>query len=710
MKIRIFAVVCLLAANLFTISAQKWFTPEAEKQVDALLSQVVEGNYKNNRYPLLRKPLMELPLGSIKPKGWLHEMLVRQKNGASGQMDVLYPSVMGKRNGWLGGDGDQWERGPYWIDGLLPLAYILDDDVLKAKVQPWIEWALQSQREDGFFGPEKDYPGEPGLQRDNSQDWWPRMVVLKILQQYYSATNDKRVVAFMTKYFRYQLNTLPQKPLGHWSSWAEFRACDNLQAVYWLYNLTGEDFLLELGHLLHRQSFSFIDMVDRGDLRRTCTIHCVNLAQGIKEPIIYYQQDTDRKYIDAVKEGFRDIRRFHGQPQGMYGGDEALHGNNPTQGSELCSAVELMYSLEKMVEITGVDKVIAKWKKMYSLEKMVEITGDIDFADHLERIAFNALPAQISDDFMTKQYFQQPNQVMVTRHRRNFDQDHEGTDLAFGTLTGYPCCFSNMHQGWPKFTQHLWYATPDNGIAAIVYSPSEVTANVGDNVPVVISEDTYYPMDHQITFTIKEVRNKVKQVKFPFHLRVPKWCKQAEIRVNGKMEQTVKGGKIAIVDRIWKRNDKIELYLPMEVFTSTWYENAVSIERGPLVYALKMEENWEKKEFKDSWYGSYYYQVTSSDPWNYGLVDFDRNRMNEVAQVSINSQKQQLDFPWNQENAPVEIKMKARLIPTWTVYNEMAGPQPFSFCGSAEGGEQEITLIPYGCTTLRISEFPVVGK
>ena len=684
MKIRIFAVVCLLAANLFTISAQKWFTPEAEKQVDALLSQVVEGNYKNNRYPLLRKPLMELPLGSIKPKGWLHEMLVRQKNGASGQMDVLYPSVMGKRNGWLGGDGDQWERGPYWIDGLLPLAYILDDDVLKAKVQPWIEWALQSQREDGFFGPEKDYPGEPGLQRDNSQDWWPRMVVLKILQQYYSATNDKRVVAFMTKYFRYQLNTLPQKPLGHWSSWAEFRACDNLQAVYWLYNLTGEDFLLELGHLLHRQSFSFIDMVDRGDLRRTCTIHCVNLAQGIKEPIIYYQQDTDRKYIDAVKEGFRDIR----QPQGMYGGDEALHGNNPTQGSELCSAVELMYSLEKMVEITG----------------------DIDFADHLERIAFNALPAQISDDFMTKQYFQQPNQVMVTRHRRNFDQDHEGTDLAFGTLTGYPCCFSNMHQGWPKFTQHLWYATPDNGIAAIVYSPSEVTANVGDNVPVVISEDTYYPMDHQITFTIKEVRNKVKQVKFPFHLRVPKWCKQAEIRVNGKMEQTVKGGKIAIVDRIWKRNDKIELYLPMEVFTSTWYENAVSIERGPLVYALKMEENWEKKEFKDSWYGSYYYQVTSSDPWNYGLVDFDRNRMNEVAQVSINSQKQQLDFPWNQENAPVEIKMKARLIPTWTVYNEMAGPQPFSFCGSAEGGEQEITLIPYGCTTLRISEFPVVGK
>ena len=161
----------------------------------------VTDNYRNNRYPLLQKPLIELPLGSIKPQGWLREMLIRQKNGATGQMDTLYPLVMGERNGWLGGDGDQWERGPYWIDGLLPLAYILDDKELKAKVQPCIEWALQSQREDGFFGPAKDYPGEPGLQRDNSHDWWPRMVMLKILQQYYSATNDERIITFMTKYF-----------------------------------------------------------------------------------------------------------------------------------------------------------------------------------------------------------------------------------------------------------------------------------------------------------------------------------------------------------------------------------------------------------------------------------------------------------------------------------------------------------------------------
>lgn len=646
-------------------------------------------NYPNNRYPLTRKPYVELPLGSIKAKGWLLEMLERQKEGASSRMDVLYPEVMGPRNGWLGGDGDQWERGPYWIDGLLPLAYILDDKELKQKVQPWIEWTLKSQREDGYFGPATDYGPEPGLQRDNSADWWPRMVMLKIMQQYYSATGDKRVVDFMTRYFRYQLATLPSTPLGHWTFWAEYRAGDNLQAVYWLYNITGDDFLLDLGHLLHKQSYDFVGMfLDRNDLTRFGSIHCVNLAQGIKEPVIYYQQSPDRKYLDAVKKGFADIRRYNGQPQGMYGGDEGLHGNNPTQGSELCSAVELMFSLEKMMEITG----------------------DLSFVDHLERVAFNALPTQATDDFMHKQYFQQANQVMITRHAHNFyeDANHAQTDIIYGTLTGYPCCFSNMHQGWPKFTQSLWYATPDNGLAALVYSPSEVTAKVG-NCPVKITEETCYPMDDKIQMTVR-IMDKSKSVAFPLHLRIPGWCKDATVSVNGETVSTSKGNEIAVIRREWKSGDQVVLHLPMEVTTSRWYENSVAVERGPLVYALKMEEKWEKKEFDEkevSQFGHSYYQVTSPTKWNYGILAFDPKKTQEHFQVTVDKEKQTSAYPWNIENAPIQIKVKAKEIPSWKLYNEMAGPLPYSVSNSSQPVE-EITLIPYGCTTLRISEFPMV--
>ena len=653
-------------------------------------SAATQPNYHNNRFPLSRKPYMELPLGSIRPKGWLKEMLVRQKNGATSRMDSIYPEVMGPRNGWLGGDGDQWERGPYWIDGLLPLAYILNDDDLKKKVQPWVEWALASQREDGFFGPATDYGYEPGLQRNNSADWWPRMVMLKILQQYHSATGDSRVIDFMTRYFRYQLETLPSYPLGHWTFWAEFRACDNLQAVYWLYNITGDKFLLDLGNLLHAQGYDFTGMfADTDLLARFNSIHCVNLAQGIKEPVVYYQQSHDKAHLDAVKKAFADLRRHNGQPQGMYGGDEGLHGNVPTQGSELCSAVELMFSLEKIMEITG----------------------DMDYADLLERVAFNALPTQITDDFTCKQYFQQANQVMITRHEHNFYEDysHAHTDIVYGTLSGYPCCFSNMHQGWPKFVGSLWHATPDNGLAALVYSPSEVTARVADGRTVTVTEETTYPMDNVVSLTIG-VKDKKHPVAFPLHLRVPAWCQNPQISVNGRETAAEPRNGTITIDAEWRDGDNVQLTLPMEVKVSRWYDNSAAIERGPLVYALRMEEQWHKTHLEGNeakQFGEYFYEVTSPTKWNYGLPASSLADPAASFRVTINREKLKNNYFWNVENAPVSITAKAREIKEWGLYNEMAGPMPNPHTES-RAPEEEITLIPYGCTTLRISEFPVL--
>lgn len=658
-------------------------------------SNTAIGSNHNNRPPLIEKPYRELPLGAIRAKGWLKETLERQRDGMTSKMDILYPEVMGPRNGWLGGDGDQWERGPYWIDGLVPLAYILDDKELKDKAQPWIEWALKSQREDGFFGPSKNYPKEEGLQRINSEDWWPRMVVLKYMKQYYSATGDKRVIDFMARYFRYQLNTLPEKPLGYWTSWAEYRACDNIQIVYWLYNITGDAFLLDLGELLHKQSYDYTDMfLNRDDLTRINTIHCVNLAQGIKEPVIYYQQNPDKKYIEAVKKAFKDIRQFHGQPQGMYGGDEALHGNNPTQGSELCSAAELMFSLEEMSRITG----------------------DIGFLDHLERIAFNALPTQITDDFMARQYFQQPNQVMITRHIHNFDINHAETDLVFGLLTGYPCCTSNLHQAWPKFTQNLWHATVDDGLAALSYSPSEVETIVAGNVKVRLTEETFYPMDDKINFTINITDKEVKEVSFPFHLRIPAWCKLAKVIINNEPHIEYKGNSIAVIDRKWKNGDKVQLELPMDIQIENWYENSVSIVRGPLVYALRIDEKWEKHiiDEPNSIHGKMYYEVLPQSKWNYGLIDFDYSEVDDVFEIIIDKEKIKSNNPWTLVNAPIQIKTKAKEIPSWKLYNDMAGPLPYSRMIYGPGTKnmpiETITLVPYGCTTLRISEFPVIKE
>jgi DUF1680 family protein len=671
--------------------------------------------YPGNRAPLQAKPYLELPLGTIHPSGWLQEQLFLMRDGMTGHLDELYGQVVGPRNGWLGGDGDGWERGPYWIDGLLPLAYILGDSSLIARTRPWIEWSLCNQRPDGYFGPEPlhDFTPEPGLQKGDREDWWPKMVMLKVLMQYYDATGDGRVLPLMDRYFRYQLKELPERPLDHWTIWANRRGGDNLQAVYWLYNRTGEKYLLKLADLLYEQTFPWTRIflndhpadlyaafpkgepwiyddikypwkdaeIDALSLRGLRGFHCVNLAQGIKQPALYYQQHPEPKYLAAVQRAFAELRTFHGQVQGMYGADEPLHGNSPTQGIELCAVVEMMYSLESMLPVTA----------------------DVAYADHLERLAYNALPAQVTDDFSARQYFQCANQVMITRGRHNFyeDANHGGTDLCYGLLTGYPCCTCNLHQGWPKLVQNLWYATPEGGVAALIYGPCQVNLMVAGGMAVEIREETGYPFSDLVRFRIALA----EPTRFAFDLRIPGWCDAAQIATNDREEPAPRAGTIVRLDRTWRDGDVVTLHLPMEVRVSRWLDGAAGIERGPLVYGLKIGEVWKRVKNTDRW--GDYWEVTPRDPWNYGLLE--SAVIDPVAGFQVVEKAQNGLRPWSLESTPLELHTRGRRIPEWQTYGEMAGPLPWSPQLHLQNApNEELTLIPYGCTTLRISEFPVV--
>lgn len=135
----------------------------------------------------------------------------------------------------------------------------------------------------------------------------------------------------------------------------------------------------------------------------------------------------------------------------------------------------------------------------------------------------------------------------------------------------------------------------------------------------------------------------------------------------------------------------------------------MSVERGPITYALKMNEEVKRiKNDKDPFeYGSYYDEIRSSSPWNYSLIETPDDKLDK--QYKVEKTGLVSNYPWNLENSPIYIKTKGKRIPTWQLYNETAGPVPFSIIhGMETNPEEEITLVPYGCTNLRISQFPVV--
>jgi len=622
-----------------------------------------------SRAPLAPVPYAPLPLGAVHPRGWLAEQLQRMADGLGGRLDAHYPLV-GPDNAWLGGPGDTWERGPYWLDGLVPLAHVRGDARLVEKARPWVEHALASQRADGYFGPADDEGrgrDANGVQRANSADWWPRMVMLKVLQQHHEATGDPRVLPFMARYFAYQRATLPTRPLAHWTHWAKHRGGDNQASVHWLYDRTGDRVLLDLARLLQSQTADWTAGLAH---ESPPSLHGVNVAMGVRQPLAAYLLDGDRARLAAVDRGLDFLARDHGQITGMFSGDEPLHGTDPLQGTELCTVVEFMYSLELLARATG----------------------GVRYADQLERVAYNALPAQVARDYSARQYFQQPNQIAIDRDVDHYVQQHGGTARLMGLLTGYPCCTVNMHQGWPKFVHALWLASADGGLAALAYGPSVARVTI-DGVAVEAEQDTAYPFDDVVRVRLRPER----PVAFPLHLRVPGWAAEAALLVNGRVEPGVRPGRMARVARTWKDGDVVELRLPAPVRVSRWHKEFAGLERGPLVYALPLGEEWKAVGEEG---GVPTHEVRPTTPWNYALEAAAPVRVERPRAVSAR--------PWTAAAAPIALVARARRVPGWTRYDGVDGTLPASPLAT-NAPEEAVTLVPYGCTTLRMSEFPVVA-
>jgi hypothetical protein len=645
---------------------------------DSAVQHPASSTVVKDRAPLFPSAFYLLPLGSVRPRGWLRDQLEIQARGLSGHLDETWADV-GPNSGWLGGTGESWERGPYFLDGLLPLAWLLDDAKLKAKAQLYVEWTLTHQAPDGMIGPPAN------------NDWWPRIVMLKALTQYHEATGDARVIPVMDKYFRHQLAELPARPLR---DWGKFRWQDNLLSVIWLYNRTGSAYLLDLARLLHSQGYDW--MAQYADFQYTKRItadflklnegnglkdlslatHGVNNGQAVKTGPVWSLVSGSQTDRVSAQKMISELNQYHGLPNGMFSCDEHLAGLDPSQGSELCTVVEYMFSLERSLAVTG----------------------DPTLGDRLEKLAFNALPGTLTDDMWAHQYNQEPNQVECSLHHKPWTTDGPESNL-FGLEPNFGCCTANFHQGWPKFAACLFMLsgaadTNDrDGLVAAAYAPCEVnTVLRGTAVRVV--EETSYPFHGVVRLTI----NPASPLSFPLRLRIPEWAEGAAIKVNDQAQAAPTAGSFAHIERTWRAGDRVEISFPMNPRVSRGFHDSIAIERGPLVFSYGIGESWVKlrdRGMTADW------QVYPTSAWNYALnVDVD-----SVAKSIVVDEAEVGPTPFARRDASVRLGVKARRLEQWRAVDGAADAVPQSPVLSDQP-EETITLIPYAAAKLRITAFP----
>ena len=273
-----------------------------------------------------------LPLGQVKAESWLKNQLLLQAEQVTKQFEKLSPDCRSEgdnRSGWLGGTGENWERGTYYTRGLIASAYVLDDPDMKAQAQKWIDWTLESQIESGAFGP---YANDT-----EKLDYWPLMPMLMALEMYHDATGDERVIPFLQNYFAWEAEALKTKKL---TSWARVRGGDNIFAVLWLYEKTGDESLLDLCRLLYEQTFNWEQVYDEEAWMGT--YHIVNAQQSFKLFPVMYAVTGDEHYLDVYYKGIENIYMASGRQDGMSNGDEMSRGIDAVYGNETCAVVERM--------------------------------------------------------------------------------------------------------------------------------------------------------------------------------------------------------------------------------------------------------------------------------------------------------------------------------------------------------------------------------
>lgn len=597
------------------------------------------------------------------PRSWLLDQLLIQARGLAGNLDRMWPDVKDSR--WIGGDREGWERVPYWLDGFVPLAWLLRDSNLIARAEKYVNAIIGAQQPDGWICP----CPESGRAE---YDVWAVMLICKVLMLHYDCSGSERS-AEAARRALFQLNGhLDAHPLFAWGKSRWFEA---LVPIHRLYFLKPEPWLAELAAKLQRQgtdyemlfSASWPYAEPQHDWKFDS--HVVNMAMALKAGVLSGVFSGTGKPSGFSEKMLAMLMKHHGTAAGHFNGDECLSGTSPIHGAELCSIAEAMFSYEVNFAMTG----------------------DPAWLDRLEELAFNSFPATVSPDMWSHQYDQQINQIGCAVEPEPIWSTNSADAHIFGLEPNYGCCTANMGQAFPKLALSAFMRAAD-GIVSAVPVPAAIRTRIGA-AEVEVTLRTLYPFRDTLHYSFRVS----EPVSFAFSIRIPKSARAAEI--DGVPATP---GTIVRLEREWRTGNTVDVKLTFAPeFTGTANGMCV-LRRGPLLFALPLDCECNRLEYERDGVERKYpycdYEMLPASDWNYAFAAAPE----EVVEHA------DFERPFDPSRPPVELRCKMVKIP-WGLH-----PGSLAICAEKPEAETPLgppelkRLIPYGCTMLRMTEMPLL--
>lgn len=610
--------------------------------------------------PIYKSLYQAFTARELRPRGWLKRQLRIQAEGLSGHLDKMWPDVQDAA--WIGGSRDGWERVPYWLDGFIPLAFLLDDDDLKARAKKYVDGILARQQPDGWLCPCRQ-------EERRQYDLWALFIICKALMVYADCSGDERIEGAIYRAMKNLLQHLRGCTLFGWGQSRWFEA---LLPLKWLQEKRPEPWMEELAVLLASQGLDYQRMFacwrnQQPDAQGIWAYHThiVNLMMALKSEAVFSGisgQDSNA----FAKRMYALLMQYHGTPIGHIQGDECLAGRSPIRGTELCAIAEAMYSCEVLSQITG----------------------DMSWADLLEQLAFNSLPATISADMWTHQYDQQLNQLSCIQQQEPPVFGTNGTQAnLFGLEPNFGCCTANFNQAWPKLALSTFLKT-DAGVLSSVLVPAQVETEIG-GVAVRIALDTDYPFKGALRYTV----SCPSPVQFELAIRVPGFV--AAATVDG---QAAAPGAVVRLGKVWQGEETVEVRLEMTPQLVA-HDDMACLRRGPLFFALPIPAQTFTREYERNGVARKFpycdYTIFPDGNWEYGFAGGDFR----VIEHEIG------DYPFSREQPPVQIAAQMARIHWGTIPGQPGVCNPAPLARESLGTEEKL-LQPYGCTTLRMTVMP----